>query len=102
MPVYKVDQDPTFFFDLREHLNNNLEYRKKRIEYTKNKPWSLYRIKYEFFQVFKEETFSILENDLKYFIIKNTHLNDLEATQTFCSKYKGIALHMEKSLLDEL
>jgi hypothetical protein len=88
LPIEKHD---TFFFDLKNHMNENVDYRKNRIEYAKTKPksWSLFRIKDEYFHAFLEEKYSIFENDLNMFVRKYPDMELSEALDSFCSKYRG-------------
>ena len=46
--------DPSYFLDLKDHLDKNLDYRRHRIEWRKGQPasWDMWRIKEEFFQMF--------------------------------------------------
>ncbi len=84
-------QDPSFFQDLKEHLQNNLDYRKDRIEWRKNQPanWDIWRVKEEFFQKFCVDDFPVFERDIQIFIKNDPGIPVEILAEKFCEKWKG-------------
>lgn len=83
--------DPSYFLDLKEHLDKNQEYRKARIEWRKSKPslWDLRRAKEEYFQVFCQEDLPTFNDDITRFLAINQELSISEAAKKFCDKWRG-------------
>ena len=91
LPTFPKIEDPTFLFDLKQHLENNPDFRAKRRAWAKTKPQyrDLYRIKYEFFEEWVGSNLKLFEDDVKVFLTEHPDLNAGEATQAFCGKWKG-------------
>ena len=83
--------DPSYFTDLKIHLNDNLEYRKARIEWRKTKPasWDMWRIKEEFFQMFCEKDLPVFQRDIEIFVNYYPDLSTGEIAKIFCGEFKG-------------
>lgn len=94
LPTFPQLKDPTFIFDLKRHLESNSDYRAERRTWAKTKPktWSLYRIKYVFFEEWAKNNLDLFEEDIKVFLRVHPGLNTGEATQAFCGKWKGYSL----------
>lgn len=84
-------QDPSYFLDLKAHLDNNQDYRKRRIEWRKTKPaiWDLWRIKEEFFQVFCDTDLPVFHRDIEIFIRNDPDLSVEELAKKFCDECRG-------------
>ena len=83
--------DPSYFLDLKEHLQQNEDYRKERREWRKGQPasWDMWRIKEEFFQVFCEKDLPVFHRDIEIFVNFYPDLSADEIAKIFCDKWKG-------------
>jgi hypothetical protein len=94
LPIFPKIEDPTFLFDLKQHLEDNDDYRAKRRAWAKTKPQyrDLYLIKYVFFEEWAGSNLKLFEGDIKVFIREHPDVNVGEATQAFCGEWKGYSL----------
>lgn len=83
--------DPSYFFDLKAHLDNNQDYRKARIEWRKAKPvaWDLWRVKDEFFQYYCENDLPTFHQDIFYAVRAHPKLSAEDGAKMFCARWKG-------------
>jgi len=83
--------DPSYFLDLKDHLDKNLDYRKHRIEWRKGQPasWDMWRIKEEFFQMFCEKDLPVFHRDIEIFVNYYPDLPTGEIAKIFCGEFKG-------------
>lgn len=83
--------DPEYYSDLKNHLNNNPDYRKARIEWRKKNPQfkTLFQVREEFFKHYKETDLQTFHRDIFYFVLNNPDISSDEGAKMFCSKWKG-------------
>jgi len=83
--------DPTYYKDLKTHLNNNLEYRKARIEWRKLNPKisDMYTVKERFFDYYKEHDLPTFHNDIELFVRNHPELSAEDGAKMFCEKFRG-------------
>jgi hypothetical protein len=94
LPTFPEVIDPTFLFDLKQHLESNPDYRAKRRAWAKTKPQyrDLYQIKYAFFEEWAVTNLRLFEGDIKVFLSEHPDFNVGEATQAFCGEWRGYSL----------
>jgi hypothetical protein len=87
---FPSQEDPTYFFDLKNHLQNNPEYRTDRKEYYKKHPnWCLYRARDEFAREYVQTFHEDIKVFLRRFYPEISEDTYTEAAQAFCLKWKG-------------
>jgi len=71
LPTFPAVADPTFRFDLKQHLENNPDFRAKRRAWAKTKPQyrDLYEIKYVFFEEWTKTNLKLFEDDVNVFLL---------------------------------
>lgn len=84
-------QDPSYYYDLKTHLDQNQDYRTSRIEWRKTRPdlKDMFRVKELFFQKFREEDLPTFHQDVFYFMRAHPELTPEDGARMFCGKWKG-------------
>jgi len=81
--------DPGYFFELKQHLELNIEYRKERIEWSKTRTIkSLYLRK----DVFFREFIPTFHKDIFYAVRSPKFVSPEVSAKAFCASYRGYAL----------
>lgn len=83
--------DPSYFLDLKEHLDTNQEYRKARIGWRKSHPelFDMYAVKERFFEYYCITDLPTFHNDIVAFLNVHRVLSVEDAAQKFCDKWRG-------------
>ena len=83
--------DPTYYKDLKAHLDNNLEYRKARIEWRKLNPRisDMYTVKERFFEYYKVNDLPTFHRDIDTFVRNHPALSVEDGAKMFCERFRG-------------
>lgn len=83
--------DPTYFKDLKKHLDKNPDYIKSRIEWRKFNPsiLDMYTVKERFFEYYKANDLPTFHNDIELFVRNHPDLSVEDGAKMFCEKYRG-------------
>lgn len=89
--THHPSKDPSYFFDLKEHLNNNSEYIKARITWRKLHPeiLDMFTVKERFFEYYKENDLPTFHRDIETFLRNHHELTAEDGAKMFCGKFKG-------------
>ncbi len=83
--------DPSYFPDLKNHLDKNPDYIKSRIAWRKLNPGILdmFTVKERFFEHYKENDLPTFHNDIEIFIRNHPEISVEDGAKMFCEKFRG-------------